>query len=97
MHFGDRIRELREEKQLLQRQLAASLEIDTPMYSKIERGDRKAKREQVELLAELLETERKSLITLWLAEQILELVASDELALDAVQIAERQLKELNTK
>ncbi|WP_410005390.1 helix-turn-helix domain-containing protein [Aequorivita nionensis] len=97
MHFGERIRELREEKQLLQRQLAASLEIDTPMYSKIERGDRKAKREQVELLADLLETERKPLLTLWLAEQILELVASDELALDAVQIAERQLKELNKK
>jgi transcriptional regulator with XRE-family HTH domain len=46
MLFGERIRLLREEKQLLQRQLAATLGIDTPMYSKIERGYRRAKREQ---------------------------------------------------
>lgn len=47
MYLGKRIRELREEKGLLQRQLAAELEIDTPMYSKLERGERRAKREQV--------------------------------------------------
>lgn len=45
MYLGKRIKELREEKQMLQRQLAASLEIDTPMFSKIERGEGKAKRE----------------------------------------------------
>ena len=55
MFLGKRIKELREEKQLLQRQLAAELEIDTPMFSKIERGERKAKREQVIELARLLE------------------------------------------
>ncbi len=42
MHFGEKIKELRENKGLLPRQLAASLEIDTPMFSKIERGERKA-------------------------------------------------------
>jgi transcriptional regulator with XRE-family HTH domain len=31
---------------MLQRQLAAALEIDTPMYSKIERSERRAKRKQ---------------------------------------------------
>jgi len=45
MNFGERIKELRESKDLLQRQLAATLEIDTPMFSKIERGERRAKRE----------------------------------------------------
>ena len=39
MLFGNKIRELRDEQGLLQRQLAAALEIDTPMFSKIERGD----------------------------------------------------------
>ena len=38
MLFGNKIRELRDEQELLQRQLAAALEIDTPMFSKIERG-----------------------------------------------------------
>lgn len=54
MLFGNRIKELREEQGLLQRQLTAFLEIDTPMFSKIERGDRRAKREQVLKLAEYL-------------------------------------------
>ncbi len=38
MLFGKKIRELRDENGVLQRQLAAFLEIDTPMFSKIERG-----------------------------------------------------------
>ena len=44
MLFGNKIRELRDEQGLLQCQLAAALEIDTPMFSKIERGDRRAKK-----------------------------------------------------
>ena len=68
MSFGNRIKELRESKELLQRQLAASLEIDTPMFSKIERGERRAKREQVIKLARLLQTDENELLTVWLAE-----------------------------
>ena len=97
MKFGEHIRELRESKELLQRQLAASLEIDTPMFSKIERGERKAKKEQVELLAELLETERKPLLTLWLADQIIDLVSTNEFALDAVRLVDKHLNRQEKK
>jgi transcriptional regulator with XRE-family HTH domain len=45
--FADRIKELRAKKQMVQRQFAAALETNTPMYSKIERGERRAKREQI--------------------------------------------------
>ena len=51
----------------------------------------KAKKEQVELLAELLETDRKPLLTLWLADQIIDLVSTNEFALDAVRLAEKHL------
>ena len=47
MIFGKKIKEFREELGLVQRQLSAVLEIDTPLYSKIERGERKAKRSQI--------------------------------------------------
>lgn len=47
MLFGNTIREFRDEQGLLQRQLATTLEIDTPMFSKIKRGDRQAKHKQV--------------------------------------------------
>lgn len=59
MLFGNRIRELRDKQGVLQRQLAALLEIDTPMFSKIERGDRRAKREHVIKLAEYLHQDVK--------------------------------------
>jgi len=92
MQFGERIRELRESKELLQRQLAASLEIDTPMFSKIERGERRAKREQVLLLAELLDANVNDLLTLWLADQVYDLVKDEEMAAQALKVAEEEVK-----
>ncbi len=93
MLFADKIRQLREEKQLLQRQLASALEIDTPMYSKIERGDRPAKREQVIALAKILSTNETELLTLWLADKILgEIEAENELAEKALKLAQQTLR-----
>lgn len=66
MIFGQKIKELREEKGFVQRQLATVIEVDTPMYSKIERGKRKAKREHVKLIAKKTQCKRKR-ITYYLA------------------------------
>lgn len=95
MFLGKRIKELREEKGLLQRQLAAELEIDSPMYSKIERGERRAKREQVIKLAELLKTDKNELLTLWLAGQVNELVKDESTALKAIEIVKEHLNKQN--
>lgn len=92
MQFGERIKELRESKELLQRQLAASLEIDTPMFSKIERGERRAKREQVLLLADLLDADVHDLLTIWLADQVYDLVKDEEDAQNALKVAEEKIK-----
>jgi transcriptional regulator with XRE-family HTH domain len=97
MHFGERIRELRESQGLLQRQLAANLEIDTPMFSKIERGERKAKRDQVLKIAGLLKANEQELLALWLADQIKELVTDEEQALQALKIAQQDINQANTK
>jgi transcriptional regulator with XRE-family HTH domain len=75
--FGSKIKMLREKQGLLQRQLAAGLEIDTPMYSKIERGDRRAKREQVIQLAELLGVDEGVLLPIWIADQIIDAVGKE--------------------
>lgn len=92
MRFGEHIRVLRESKELLQRQLAASLEIDTPMLSKIERGERRAKREQVFQLAELLDVDVKELLTIWLADKVYEIIKNEEIAELALKVAESNLK-----
>ena len=81
--FGNRIKTIREEKQIPQRQLASALEIDTATYCKIEKGDRRAKREQVNILAQLLEVDPKELIRLWSADKVYDIIAEEE---DATQI-----------
>ena len=78
MLFANQIKKLREENNLLQRQLASALEIDTPMYSKIERGDRCAKREQVVIIAKFLSTDENELLSLWLADKVLEIINDEE-------------------
>ncbi len=92
MYLGKRIKELREEKGLFQRQLAAKLEIDTPMFSKIERGTRRAKREQVLHLSKLLGANTDELLTLWLAGQVYDLVKNESVAIKALNIVEEDLK-----
>lgn len=90
--FGERIRLLREHNNLLQRQVAAVLEIDSPMLSKLERGERKAKKEQVLVFAKLYKVKKEELLTLWLADQVVEVVEHQEYALSAMQLAEEEVK-----
>lgn len=78
MLFGNKIRELRDEQGVLQRQVAALLEIDTPMFSKIERGDRKAKREQVIKMAEYFHQDVNEMLTIWLADKVLDTVEDEK-------------------
>ena len=95
MLFGKKIRELRDENGVLQRQLAALLEIDTPMFSKIERGDRRAKREQVIKLAEYFHQDEKEMLTLWLADKFIDAVKDEQerdLCNDAIIIAQEKSK-----
>ena len=78
---------------MLQRQLAVLLEIDTPMFSKIERGDRRAKREHVIKLAEYLHQDVKEMLTLWLADKVLDAVgAEEEISYDAITVAQKHVQ-----
>jgi transcriptional regulator with XRE-family HTH domain len=93
MIFGKKIKELREERGLVQRQLSAALEIDTPMYSKIERGERKAKRSQIPIMAQMFEIDEKELLTIWLADKVLDTVEGEEdVRHDALVYAQREME-----
>ncbi len=85
--FGIKIRQLREEGKLLQKQVADPLHMDPPMLSKIEKGDRRAKKAQVELFAKVLGADPKELLTLWLADHLLNVVDGEELGLRAIILA----------
>ena len=92
MLFGNRIKELREEQGLLQRQLAAVLGVDVPMFSKIERGDRRAKREHVVILAQELNADVQELLSLWLADKIIDAINDDnEVCGNALNVVHKEL------
>jgi len=95
MLFANRIRELRESKQMLQRHISAALDIDNAMYCKIERGDRQAKREQIPFIAEILQVDSEELLALWLADQVTAVVVSDKEISDKVlDIAKQNINTL---
>jgi len=89
--LGERIRELRTSQGLLLRQLGSKLEVDTSIISKIERGNRQLKREQIPLLAQILKVNTEELHTLWLADQIYAVVKDEKLANEAMQAADMKI------
>lgn len=74
--FIDKLKRLREERKIPQRELAYVLNIDTPMYSRLERGERRVKREQVVTLAEFYDDD--SLLNLWAAEKVCDVLAKED-------------------
>jgi DNA-binding transcriptional regulator YiaG len=75
MLFAEQIRQLREKKLMPQRKFAVGLEIDSAMYSKMECGDCCAKRGWSAIIAQLLQTDEKKIVTLGLTDNIIAVVA----------------------
>jgi len=91
MRFGEKIKSLREQNNLLQRELAAELKIDTPMYSKIERCTRRAKREHVLQLVKFFGLKEEELMSIWLADQVVDLLREEKHGQNGLLIAGKNL------
>lgn len=90
--FGNKIRLLREENNLLLRQVAPLLEIDSPQLSKIERGERQAKKEYIPLFAKIFKVTNDELLTLWLADQLFEVIQGEPMADEALKSVTKTIK-----
>jgi transcriptional regulator with XRE-family HTH domain len=90
--FGERIRELRTKQKLLLRHVASKLDVDTSIISKIERGERPIKKEQIAVLAEILQADKVELETLWLADQLMQLVKDEPTADEALKKVSIKIK-----
>jgi transcriptional regulator with XRE-family HTH domain len=91
-YLGNKVRELRETKGILMRQVAAYIEVDTALISKLERGERKAQRDQITKIAEFLEADEKELTLLWLADRITDDIKDEPQAIEALKFVEKQFK-----
>lgn len=86
--LGEIIKSKRLKIGLLQSDVAVKLGIDAPLLSKIEKGLRRLKREQILKIASILNTDKEELLSLWLADQIYDVVKDEKLANKAIQITE---------
>lgn len=91
MTFGEKLKELREQKGLSQRQVASILGYDAPMYNRIERGERQMRREILDKVAKLYDVPLDYLISVWIANRVYSLIqyesnASEILSLVAEDI-----------
>ena len=91
-NLGETLRKLREEKQLPLRIVASFLDIDQAILSKVERGQRNASREQVIKLADFFKINENDLLVAWLSDKLVYEVEGEQMALQALQVAEEKIK-----
>lgn len=95
--FSEHIRSLREKRKIRQREVAACLKADTAFVSKLEKGERQARREQVILLAELFNVDKEELLSLWLGEKVYDVLKNENVAKQALRIAGKKIDNNNSK
>lgn len=88
---GEILRKNREKKGLLLRQVAALLNIDTAILSKVERGERKATKDQIIKLADILDLHKEELLIQYLSEKIAYELLGEDLACKTLRLAEQKV------
>ncbi|QSS96335.1 helix-turn-helix domain-containing protein [Psychroflexus sp. ALD_RP9] len=92
MNFGEHIRSIREQKKLLLREVASQMNMDTALLSKLERGTRSARREQVIALAVALNENETELLKIWMADRITEMLKDQKDNIEILKIVEEKIK-----
>jgi len=85
--LGERFRELRLLEKLPLRKVAAQLDIDVAILSKLERGERRLTKEMVKKMAEIYHQELEPLMIQYLSERVLYEIGDEDLAVEALKAA----------
>ena len=72
--------------------VAAFLDIDPAIMSRIERGQRKASREQVIKLAKYFNIDENELLVEWLSDKVVYELADEQNAMAALKVAEEKIQ-----
>ncbi len=86
--LGEIIRRHRKHKELPLRKVAADIDIDQAILSKIERGQRKATREKIIKLSSCFGIKEEHLLVAWLADKLVYEIIDEKHALKALKAAE---------
>ncbi len=90
--IGKLLRELRENEGYPLRKVAAYLDIDQAILSKIERGQRKLTKDQVMKLAEFFNYDEKVMLVTFLSDRILYEIGDEDYAKEALKAAEEKIE-----
>ena len=90
--IGEKLRHIREEKELPLRKVAALLDIDVAILSKMERGERKITKEVVLKLADIYDYNPDELLVSFLSDKILYEIQDEDLGIKALKVAEERAK-----
>lgn len=92
MPIGEQIRLLREGNNLPLRKVAAAMDMDQSILSKIERGERKATKDQIIRIAELFDVDENALVISYLSDKIVYDLLGDDLAYEVLKVAEEKIR-----
>ncbi|MBN8698713.1 MAG: helix-turn-helix transcriptional regulator [Chitinophagales bacterium] len=85
--LGEKLKKLREAKGLVQRQVAADLQVDTAYISKMEHNEKPVSRIHLTKLSKLYGVPENELVPIWLADKILQLVENEKHSVQALEMA----------
>jgi transcriptional regulator with XRE-family HTH domain len=89
--LGELVRDLRDRNGFLLREVAAKIEIDQALLSKIERGERMPTKEQVLRLAKFYNVNADDFLIAFFSDKLVYELANEDVALKAVQAAEKKI------
>lgn len=93
--IGKKLRHIREEKELPLRKVAALIDIDVAILSKMERGERRITKEVVLKLANIYDYNADDLLVSFLSDKILYEIQNEDLGIEALKVAEERAKYIN--
>ncbi|MCD4773931.1 MAG: nucleotidyltransferase domain-containing protein [Bacteroidales bacterium] len=91
-NIGELIRSLRKKEGFPLRKVAAFLDIDQAILSKIERGQRKLSKEQVIKLAGFFNYNEKEMLITFLSDRIIYEIGSEDYAIESLKVAEEKIE-----
>lgn len=84
--LGDKLRQLRDDKNLMQREVGAVIEVDGAFISKVENNEKPINRKHLTTLSKFFKVQEDELQTLWLADKIRLIIKEEKLGKQAIQI-----------
>lgn len=90
--LGEKLKELRESKGLLQRQVAAELNVDTAYISKMENNDKPVSKNHLKALTKIYNIPDGDLIPFWLGEKIMHILKDNKFSLEAIKLVLDNIK-----